>query len=84
MLDKLEVFSVEMLREHIIDTLVPGLLVEAKRDGIPEDSLYYQLLHKYKENVPSLLTIYQWVGFLGFQRDHKKKSYYVNRHENMA
>ena len=85
-LDKLEVFSVEMLREHIIDTLIPGLLAEAKRDGVPEDSLEYQLLRKYKENAPSPSTIYiyQWVGYLGFRRDHKKKSYYVNGHEHLA
>ena len=73
-LDKLEVFSVEMLREHIIDTLIPGLLAEAKRDGVPEDSLEYQLLRKYEDNAPSPSTIYRWVGYLGFRRDHKKKS----------
>ena len=81
-LDKLDHFTVELLREHFNTTMIDALNEEVtNNDGITEDSDEYQLVKRYIHHPPSYSTVLRWVGYLGFKRQLSKKCYYVDGHE---
>lgn len=81
-LDHLEHFSVELLREHFNTTMIKQLNEEVKTNiNFTEDSEEFQLVDRYLKNPPSYSTVGRWVGYLGFKREVSKKCYYVDGHE---
>lgn len=81
-LDKLDHFTVELLREHFNTTMIDALNEEVtNNEGITEDSDEYQLVKRYINHPPSYSTVLRWVGYLGFKRQLSKKCYYVDGHE---
>mmetsp|Transcript_383 Transcript_383/g.861 ORF Transcript_383/g.861 Transcript_383/m.861 type:complete len:956 (-) Transcript_383:398-3265(-) len=81
-LDKLDHFHVEMLRDYVKTTLLEQLNEEVtNNENFTEDSDEYKLVAKYVDTPPSYSTVLRWVGYLGFKRELAKKCYYVDGHE---
>ena len=81
-LDKLDHFNVELVREHFNATIIEQLNEEVtNNDLFTEDSEEYKLVARYIEHPPSYSTVLRWVGYLGFKRELSKKCYYVDGHE---
>ena len=81
-LDHLQHFSVEMLREHFNTTMIKQLNEDVKaNNNFSEDSEECKLVDRYLANPPSYSTVVRWVAYLGFKRETAKKCYYVDGHE---
>ena len=81
-LDRLDHFNVEMLRDHFNNTMIGNLDDEVTNNiNFDEDSDEYKLVARYKDRPPSYSTVLRWVGYLGFKRELAKKCYYVDGHE---
>ncbi len=76
-LDHLDHFAVEMLRNELITTIIPALKaeVESSGDSMNGDHPDYYLLCHYSNNPPSYMTVLRWVHYLGFKQDKFKKSF---------
>ncbi|KAL7528778.1 hypothetical protein ACHAXR_003942, partial [Thalassiosira sp. AJA248-18] len=81
-LEHLDHFSVEMLRNELYMNIIPTLLKEADKDGIDPETREYKYLQRYSETPPSYSTVLRWVHYLGFSRDSFHKTYYTDKHEH--
>ena len=85
-LDHLDHFAVEMLRNAFITTNIPALKAEVENsDGsMNEDHPDYNLLCHCSNNPSSYMPVLRWVNYLGFKQDKFKKLFYVDGHEYMS
>ena len=83
-LKKLDCFGVEMMRDELITSIIPGLLEQAHNDNVDPDSLHYNILLNYQAKKPSYSTVWRWVRYLGFNYSTRRKSYYLDGHEHPA
>ncbi len=85
-LNHLDYFAVEMLRNDIITKIIPALKGEVKNSGVStnRDSPDYNLSCHYSNNPPSYMAVLWWVYHLGFKQDKFKKAYYIDGHKHLS
>ena len=85
--DNFDNFVVDMLRDNVIDVLIPKhidrIKVELSQYGLDEaDSPELIILRKYISKPPSYGVVLSWLHSMDFKRDTAKKCFYVDGHEN--
>ena len=80
-MNHLDCFCVEMLREVLIKNMIPDLIKELELDD-ETDTVAYELLRDYVIRPPTYNSVLRWLHTMGFTYSTKQKSYMVDGHEH--
>lgn len=80
--ENLSQLSAELVASYLHDTALPSLLKTRQSELNQPDFSIEDLLKENRLTKVDVSTIYRWLDRLGFKYEVRKKTYYVDTHEN--
>ena len=70
-----------LMYEYCTETLIPEFIAEERKANNDENQTRESILAKYRIKNLCMCTIYNWMEALGFKYSLRRKTYYVDGHE---
>ena len=71
----------ELMYDYCIDTLIPELVEQDRKELEDEEATSEEILKAYRITNFSIRTLYNWLKALDFKYSSRRKMYYVDGHE---